>query len=579
MSAPRTILIAAVLSGMFFGAAEAAEPFTYKPPGELLPDSGQGLAETKVYAPDMLFPLEGRGYANSQVYRPGGYLGPPGSQCDASNYDYPWQDNYCETRSWTMPLCPAGKGHQGQDIRPESCDDQVHYTVAAESATVTNVGTYSVYITAPNGKRYDYLHGRQNAVSNGQGVNKGQKINKVSNNMGDTPTSIHLHFNIKQDVAGYGNVYVSPYMSLVEAYEEKWGLTNKPPKGAHDAADCDSIRGWAQDPDAPDQAIKVHVYFNGPTGDPNATGIEVAADEHRDDLCQPLGSCEHGFTVEIPRSLRDNAAHPVHTYGIDTEGGENTELDASPKSFTCPPPALPPGVRRHISSPEVLAAWKFSTFWQLAKVDDATLAAIEEWEPIEPAPLLIRADDGSPEVWLVDGPVRRHVSSPAVAAAWGFDLGTVVTLPAADVSSMEIGTPVWDEPFLVQGTGPSVFALDDVQCWDGSVHPACQDGGSTGDSSDSSDPSDPSGTSGSSDSGETGGSGDSGGTGGSGGGSGDGSGGTAGGGETDGDTALPPGYGIDGDDAGCDCNGGAGSFGAFALLLLAPALRRRRRAS
>ena len=42
----------------------------------------------------MRFPIEvAPAYPNSQVYRPGGLYGGGGSQCDASNYDYPWQDN------------------------------------------------------------------------------------------------------------------------------------------------------------------------------------------------------------------------------------------------------------------------------------------------------------------------------------------------------------------------------------------------------------------------------------------------------------------------------------------------------
>ncbi|HEY0137848.1 MAG TPA: M15 family metallopeptidase [Nannocystis sp.] len=274
-----------------------------------------------------------------------------------------------------------------------------------------------------------------------------------------------------------------------------------PPKGYLDAADCDKVNGWAQDPDAPDAAIQVHVYFNGPAGDAAAIGVPVTANEHREDLCQALGSCAHGFTLGIPLSLRDNAPHPVHAYGIDTEGGDNTQLVQSPGSFTCAPPALPPGVRRHVSNPEILAAWSFDTFWQMVKLDDATLLAIPEWTAIDPAPLLIRADDGTPEVWLVDGPVRRHVPNPQVAANWEFDLGTVVTTPAADVYAIPVGTPVWDAPILVKGAGPAVYQLDDRQCYPDSPDPECQEpdattGGPTSDTANdtsSATASDPSG--------------------------------------------------------------------------------------
>jgi hypothetical protein len=86
----------------------AQEPF-YLPVGDLLPGSGEGLADPTVYAPGMRYPIEvGPSYPNSQVYMNGGSMGPGGSQCDAVNYSYPWRDNYCEKRTWDMPLCPAG---------------------------------------------------------------------------------------------------------------------------------------------------------------------------------------------------------------------------------------------------------------------------------------------------------------------------------------------------------------------------------------------------------------------------------------------------------------------------------------
>src|SRR5260370_13490365 len=34
---------------------------------------------------------------------------------------YPWQDNFCEARSFGVGQCPSGFGHQGQDIRPAPC--------------------------------------------------------------------------------------------------------------------------------------------------------------------------------------------------------------------------------------------------------------------------------------------------------------------------------------------------------------------------------------------------------------------------------------------------------------------------
>ena len=37
------------------------------------------------------------------------------------NAGYPWQDNFCEARSFEVGQCAGGFGHQGQDIRPGAC--------------------------------------------------------------------------------------------------------------------------------------------------------------------------------------------------------------------------------------------------------------------------------------------------------------------------------------------------------------------------------------------------------------------------------------------------------------------------
>lgn len=215
-------------------SATAHAQFSYEPPGDLVSGSGRGRVDHHVYAPGIRFPLEsGPAYANSQVWGRGGYQGPGGSQCDAANYSFPWRDNYCETRGWAMPMCPAGTGHQGQDIRPASCADRTHWAVAVVDGTITNIGSYSVYLTADDGRRYDYLHMRDVAVSMGQRVRRGDRLGKVSNNMGSTPTTIHLHFNIRMGVSGYrGQIYVPPYMSLIRAYEALSGESApEPPRG------------------------------------------------------------------------------------------------------------------------------------------------------------------------------------------------------------------------------------------------------------------------------------------------------------------------------------------------------------
>ncbi len=191
----------------------------FRPAGELVRGSGRGRRDSRVYAPGMRFPLEnGPAYANSQVWGVGGARGPRGGQCDRRNYSFPWHDNYCESRRWRMPLCPAGRGHQGQDIRPATCRANVHPAVAVVDGTITHIGSYSVYLTGRDGTQYHYLHMSRVRVRRGQRVRCGDRLGMVSNVFRGTPTTIHLHFNIRQAMRRLGSVYVPPYTSLIQAY-------------------------------------------------------------------------------------------------------------------------------------------------------------------------------------------------------------------------------------------------------------------------------------------------------------------------------------------------------------------------
>lgn len=201
--------------------------FSYYPSGILKPlNSGEGrYGDNYIYAPNIRFPLAyAPAYINSQVYGVGGQFGPRGSLCDQKNYQYPWKDNYCEKRSHSMPLCKGGKGHQGVDIRARDCQNSKHLAVAVEAGIITYIGSYSLKLRGNSGRTYRYLHlnSRSIQVRRGQRVGRGQKIGFVSDNMGSTKTSIHLHFDIKQTirVGNYSkSVYIPPYSSLIDAYK------------------------------------------------------------------------------------------------------------------------------------------------------------------------------------------------------------------------------------------------------------------------------------------------------------------------------------------------------------------------
>jgi Peptidase family M23 len=232
-----------IVGMMSLAKTSVAAPFTYDPPGTMVPaKAGRGRVDAKVYVPGMRFPMESaNAFANSQVYGRGGSMGGGGGQCDAVNYAYPWHDNYCEIRSWTMPLCPAGTGHQGQDIRPSTCEKDKYWAVAAAAGRITSIGSYSVYVTASNGTRFDYLHMSNVQVKVGQTVTRGQRLGKVSNIFGSTSTTTHLHFNIRQTLATVGAVYVPPYTSLIDSYKRLLNPSTEPDAGTvSDAGEPDA---------------------------------------------------------------------------------------------------------------------------------------------------------------------------------------------------------------------------------------------------------------------------------------------------------------------------------------------------
>lgn len=436
-----------------------ADEFTYNPPGVLTPGSGTGRMDNTVYAPGMRFPIESApAFANSQVWGNGGSQGPGGGQCDVENFSYPWWDNYCETRSWDMPLCPSGVGHQGQDIRASTCEKNVHWVVASEAGTVTNVGSYSVYITADNGTRYDYLHMGSVQVSVGQEVAKGEQIGKVSNEFGGTPTSVHLHFNLRQNVQGVGTVYVPTYLSLVTSYQALIGPPVEPAQGALDEISCDTISGWAASPAYPEVAIEARLYFDGEKGDGATVGHPILADYSRAE-CGSGGACDNGFEVGPPLSLFDGLDHAVRGYASD---GTPTapELGGSPKTMKCSF-ELPAGVRRKISGDEAKSAWKLSTFWDETGVSAGVLGSLSEGPALDDKPRVIVSATDSSKIWIVDRGVRRAAVDVRSARAWELSPIGAEVLSDADLAAIPEGAPLRARPIVLRGPEGDLWLVDD----------------------------------------------------------------------------------------------------------------------
>jgi murein DD-endopeptidase MepM/ murein hydrolase activator NlpD len=205
--------------------------FTYHPPGDL-PRYGTrgkgGAADYTVYS-KMRFPIaDGPAFANTQFAR---------GEWAPQNYAYPWRDNFCENRGFYVGQCPGGLGHQGQDIRPASCDQRGpggrcepyhHEVVAARDGIVMRApGQMALYVVvnAQNERiRFRYLHMLPKQLDadgmvGGRAVKEGEVIGKVGNYWyREGATTYHLHFDI-QVPTKYGWVFVNPYMTLVAAYE------------------------------------------------------------------------------------------------------------------------------------------------------------------------------------------------------------------------------------------------------------------------------------------------------------------------------------------------------------------------
>lgn len=201
--------------------------FRYRSPGKLLAGTGfrdlGGRADYTVYA-RIRFPLEhAPAYANSQMYQ---------RRNPAPSYGYPWRDNFCERRGFPVGQCPAGIGHQGQDIRPAPCapqpcrpNDQI--VAVRDGAILRSPRQEAAYLfvnSANEHIRFRYLHmspRKMNAdqLLSGRLVREGEVIGEISNySMRENGTSYHLHFDVQVPTRD-GWVFVNPYMTLVASYE------------------------------------------------------------------------------------------------------------------------------------------------------------------------------------------------------------------------------------------------------------------------------------------------------------------------------------------------------------------------
>ncbi len=253
-------------------------------------------------------------------------------------------------------------------------------------------------------------------------------------------------------------MYVPPYMSLVTSYQALVGPPPGTAAGAIEAAGCDGVEGFAWEPTTPDTALSVRLAFDGEAGGLTASEIDVVASEKRDDLCDSLGSCDHGFSSRLPLSVADGKTHDLFAYGLDAAGEGTALLDGSPLSFSCDYP-LPASGRRAVKDYAVFSSWGFSAFWDVIQVDDGALSGLAEGAALPDEPTWVR--DGGGGLWLVEGGIRRELPAGA-ESAWHVDPEGASPASADELAAWEKGPALGERPVLVQGSGPELFLVEDA---------------------------------------------------------------------------------------------------------------------
>ncbi len=215
--------------------------FSYRPAGDIIVNTGfrkqGGRADFTAYS-QIRFPLEkAPAFAHSQSFRKR-RAREKTDEPTGGNARYPWQDNFCEARSFGVGQCAGGYGHQGQDIRAgecagaseggDKCDPKQQGVVAVRDSIVIRSPKQQAATLQVNSRtehiRFRYMHMNPasldaDGILNGRVVAEGEKIGVVSNYL-DHPngTSRHLHFDV-QVFTRDGWLWVNPYVTLISAYE------------------------------------------------------------------------------------------------------------------------------------------------------------------------------------------------------------------------------------------------------------------------------------------------------------------------------------------------------------------------
>lgn len=100
------------------------------------------------------------------------------------------------------------------------------------------------------------------------------------------------------------------------------------PVSTLDVSDCNTIEGWAFDPDIPNNQIDIHIYVDG------VFNTLMQTTNYRPDVNTAYGiSGNHGFIWQVPNGLMDGQVHTIEIYAINDNG--NNPLVTSTQIGPC----------------------------------------------------------------------------------------------------------------------------------------------------------------------------------------------------------------------------------------------------
>jgi len=212
--------------------------------------------------------------------------------------------------------------------------------------------------------------------------------------------------------------------------------------GYVDAANCQTISGWALDKNRPGVTITVGIY------DGSILVGTVTADQSRPDVASVAGdSGMHGFSYTVPASLRDGGTHNLH---VVYESIAGSDLPGSPKTLTC---ASTYTGHVDTASCSGITGWIADT----ARPNQALVVTL--WDGATQIASAL-ANGARPDVGAVIGDKGMHGFSLALPAGYANGVGHILQVRYETSTVQVSGSPV---TLMCGGTNYAGF-VDSASC-------------------------------------------------------------------------------------------------------------------